>query len=297
MGVPSEVLLRVRQVRVRIRPHRPTLRVVVRRVHVQVEQVLGGVLANPEVSHRPGRSSSCRPHPLLNLVEPSLLLVLEQKLSLAVALAPTLVLELLLQLQLLGLLLLGALDLLVPLLYLGEVPRVVPVPPVPLPVVPEPDLGDVLVRRDLLVGPLGPFGPRTFQAVLRLVSHRPAVRAGALPVLGGLEGLLPPLVPLVLALGGLLGLFRVLNSFLPVPLVLQGRPVALHVPGRGRHELRDVGVDLLPVLIQGGRGQTGLPSLLELHGPAIVLAALLPRRRRRHGDGSLPRYSSSCLRY
>ena len=49
-----------------------------------------------------------------------------------------------------------------------------------------------------------------------------------------------------------------------LPLMLEGRSLGVQVPGRIRDVLRDVRVDVLPLLVYGGGGVTKLPLLLQL---------------------------------
>ena len=70
---PTEALralMSARLVRIGVLAHGPRLGVVVRRVGVQVQEVLGRVLPDAQVAHGSRRAAARRPHALLHLPEP-----------------------------------------------------------------------------------------------------------------------------------------------------------------------------------------------------------------------------------
>ena len=101
-----------------------------------------------------------------------------------------------------------------------------------------------------------------------------ALLAGAFAEGGGLEHLDAPVVELadlILGLGP------------PVLLVLEAGLVVVQVPGRAGHILRDVRVDLAPLLVHRRGGDARLAGLLQLLVPPELLMALEQRVGGRHG--------------
>mgnify|MGYP006072761697 CR=1 FL=1 len=108
----------------------------------------------------------------------------------------------------------------------------------------------VLVRRDIRTALVRADPPRPLHAVLPLVCHRAAVLARAFSELTGLERFHPPFVPTPVRA-------RPVINFPPRLLVLQPR-LLRKVPRRRGHELGNVRVDLVAVLVSFGGGEAGL---------------------------------------
>ena len=86
--------------------------------------------------------------------------------------------------------------------------------------------------------------------------------ACSLAVLGGLEHLLSAVVAL---------LDIVLCFLTPILLMLQGGVLAVQVPWRAGHILRDMWIDFFAVFVDRCGCQASLPSLFELFGSSEVL--------------------------
>ena len=105
-----------------------------------------------------------------------------------------------------------------------------------------------LVRCDVFVSLVGTHFTRPLHAILLLVRHRAAVLARPLAELSGLVGFNAALVPIVAPL--LAGTKRF--------LMLQTRFVVVEIPRRRSHELGNVGVDLVAILVDFRGSKTSL---------------------------------------
>ena len=68
----------------------------------------------------------------------------------------------------------------------------------------------------------------------------------------------------------------------PIFLMLERWPTVVQIPGRAGHILRNVGVDLLALLINLGWRDTRFPSFLKLLLSSVVLMVLEQRVCRSH---------------
>lgn len=201
----------------RIVTHRTSLRIVVSRLRVQVEEVFGRILTNTQV---PDRNTRLRVQLLTNCVRRIRILVL---ILVLIITAPKLVIALfaltlarfrylphcrkvrrrlrinfvlprLLPRRLRGRIL---------LVHPTVLRRVIPVPPIALRVIAGRNVCDDLVRSDILAGVPGALLTRALEAVLLLVRHGAAVLACAFAELGrGGPGFGTAVVPVVEFVGG-----------------------------------------------------------------------------------------------
>ena len=205
---PEKVILRVR-VRKRVFTHGARLRIVVRRVDVQVEQILGRVFAHAQVAHRSRGAAARRSHRALDVRETRggfivhlgvVVLVRARIVRLVLARVGFFFIRAaksLLQLLLLGQLLLHRVRRLVPLHHPGVIVRVEPVVSISLTLEPELQLRlHVLIRRDVLLRFLRVHLARSLQTILLRVRHRAAILACPFAKLGRSMRRHPSLVPI-----------------------------------------------------------------------------------------------------
>ena len=250
-------------VRRRILAHRARLWVVVRRIHIQVAQIFRRVFAKTQVTHRAGSAPSGRAHRAFDVCKPRRRLIRNLRVVVVVVVGARIVrirvarrVVLLFirppkrafQLFLLGQFLLHRVRRLVSLHHLDVIIHIESVIPIALTLKPKLQLRlHVLVRRDVLLRLARASRARPLHAILLLVRHRSAILARPLTKFRRLRRRHASLVPL----RALFGFFRRL-------LMFQSRPVLLQVPRRRRHELRNVRVDRVPVLIDLVRDQPSL---------------------------------------